>query len=45
MVFSPRRAGMARRLPVPLWPSQDEALWSWILRLPHSGRHLSDSRR
>lgn len=33
MAFSPRRAGMARRLPVPLWPSQDEALWSWLLRL------------
>lgn len=33
MAFAPRRAGMARRLPVPLWPSQDEALWSWILRL------------
>lgn len=33
MAYSPWPAGMARRLPVPLWPSQDEALRSWLLRL------------
>lgn len=27
------RATVSWRLPVPLWPNQDEGIWSWIIRL------------
>ena len=27
------RATVSWRLPVPLWPNQDEAIWSWVFRL------------